>query len=168
MAIRERVITAVRSLDGAQLVQRPEPNAWSVGEVLEHLCVSDELYEGRVRGAIAAARRDGGAPMRDWKPSFLGGMLAKLLANPGKMKAPKAFQPGPTPRGGVLEAFLAKQLAVIAMMNEGANVDWKATRVGSPALPFFAPKMNLGDCFNIHLVHSGRHTLQIERIIGRL
>jgi hypothetical protein len=165
-SVRERLIKVVRPLDGARLNERPEPNGWSVGEVLEHLCVSDELYMPKMTKLIAAARRDAGAANREWKPTLLGGMIAGALEKPRKVKALKVFQPGATPRNGVLEAFLALQQSVLRAMDDASSVDWRAVRLGSVAMPWFAPKMNLGDAFRIHAVHSVRHAGQIERVVA--
>lgn len=167
-ATRDRISAAVRPLDGAQLVERPEPNGWSVGEVLEHLCLSSELYDEPTRNLVRTAPRDAAAPGREWKSSFLGGLLAGALEKPGKMKAPKAFRPGPTPRNGVLEAFLAGEHLVSSTMVEATLLDWRALRMGSPALPSFFPKMNLGDVFRIYAVHNTRHAKQIERVAAQL
>lgn len=164
----ERIMKAVRPLDPSRLVQRPEPTGWSAGEVLEHLCVTDDAYSPILASALGTARRDAGAPAREWKPTFLGGMLAKFLAKPGKMPAPKTFQPGPTPRNGIVEAFVAGQHAALAMMEESATLDWRAVRVGSPAMPSWMLKMNLGDVFNVRAIHVARHAGQIERVVARL
>jgi hypothetical protein len=158
----------VRHLDGAQLMQRTEPTGWSAGEVLEHLCVTEELYERRLPKVLATARPDAGAPAREWKSSLFGGFLAGMLEKPAKMNAPMAFQPGPTPRNGVVEAFLAQELARVKAMDDAASLDWRAVRVGSPALPDFMPKMSLGDVFRVHVVHTTRHAKQIERVVGKL
>ena len=167
-ASRKRIESAARPLDGAQLVERPEPNGWSVGEVLEHLCVAGEHYTEPTRKLMRSARPDAGAPAREWKPSLLGGLIAGALAKPRKMKAPKAFQPGPTPRNGVLEAFLAGERQVSAAMVEATLLDWRALRMSSPALPGFFPKMNLGDAFRIYSVHIARHANQIERVAAKV
>jgi hypothetical protein len=53
-------------------------------------------------------------------------------------------------------------------MDDAASYDWRALRIGSPALPSWAPKMNVGDGFRIHVVHLTRHSHQIERLVGLL
>lgn len=161
---RKRIESTARALDGAQLVQRPQRDAWSVGEVLEHLCLSGEVYDEPIRQVVHSARPDAAAPAREWKSSLLGGMIASSLAKPRKIRAPKLFQPGPTPRNGVLEAFLAGERLVSATMVEATLLDWRALRIATPALPGFFPKMNLGDAFRIYAVHITRHAGQIERV----
>ncbi len=167
-SVRERLEKVVRPLDGAKMNEHPEPGGWSIGEVLEHLCVSDELYEPKMRKLIAGARRDAAAANREWKPTLLGGMIAGGLEKPRKLKALKVFQPGRTPRQGVLEAFFGLQHAMLGLLDDASSVDWGKVKLGSVAMPWFAPKMNLGDTFRIHAVHTLRHTAQIERVAAAL
>lgn len=167
-AIRQRIADLVKPIDTARLAQRTEPNGWSAAEVLEHLVISDELYASRVATLLKTARPDGGAPAREWKPTVLGKFLATILSKPGKVRAPKKFQPGPSPRNGVAEAFLARELVAAQTMDDAASLDWRALRIGSPALPSWAPTMNLGDIFNIKVVHLTRHAKQIERVLSKL
>jgi hypothetical protein len=165
---RERIAAIVRPLDAAQLNEHPEPNGWSVAQVLEHLCVSDERYEDPLASLLANTRPDAGAPAREWKPSFIGGMIAGSLLKPKPLKSPKVFRPGQTPRNGVAEELLAREMRFVNAMDGAALYDWKALRISSPALPSWAPKMNLGDGFRIHIVHLTRHSHQIERVAGKL
>lgn len=167
MATRTRIADLVRPLDPSRLVAHPEPKGWSIGEVLEHLCVSDELYEERLQAVMRSAPRDAGAPFRDWRPSLLGGFLARTLLNPRRVRAPRTFVPGATPRNGVVEAFVALEMAFVKRMDDSASLDWNKLRVGSPALPSFMPKLNLGDVFRTHVVHVTRHVAQIERLAGQ-
>jgi hypothetical protein len=136
--------------------------------VLEHLVVADELYEEPLARLMRNSRQDAAAPARDWKPSFVGGRIAAALLNPKPLKGPKVFRPGPSPRNGVVEALLAREMRFVQAMDAAASFDWRALRIGSPALPSWAPKMNLGDGFRIHIVHLTRHSRQIERLVGRL
>jgi len=167
-ASREKIAAMVRPLDSSKLNEHPEPKGWSVGQVLEHLCISDELYEEPFNALLRNSRQDAGAPARDWKSSFIGGLIAKGLTNPARLKAPKVFRPGPTPRNGVVEALLARETRFVQAMDAAASFDWRALRIASPALPSWAPKMNLGDGFRIHTVHVTRHARQIERLVGML
>lgn len=161
----QRVAELARRLDPEELVRRPQAGSWSVGEVLEHLCVVDELSRAIVIRLLAAAPRDAGAPLREWKSTLIGGLIAWGLENPRKMKGPRAFRIGPTPRGGVVEDFLARDSRFIQGMDDAASLDWNALRLPSAALPRIAPKMNLGDSFRINVVHVRRHLGQMERAV---
>lgn len=166
---RERIAKLVRPLSPAQLNEHPEPNGWTVGQVLEHLILADEKYDRPVTELLNRSPRDASAATREWKPSFIGKLIANSLLNPKPIKrGPRAFRPGPTPRNGVVDAFLARELKFIQAMDDAMPYDWKKLRIGSPALPGWAPKMNLGDGFRIHVVHVTRHSRQIERLAGKL
>jgi hypothetical protein len=161
----QRVAALARSLDPEQLVRRPQSAGWSVGEVLQHLCVSDELYRKPLLALVSRARPDAGAPAREWKPTIAGNLLASMLENPRRMKAPRSFRPGPTPRPGVVEDFLARDSRMIELMDTAATLDWRALRMASPALPLPILRFNLGDVFRIHVVHVRRHLGQMERVV---
>ena len=168
IATRERIAAMTRPLDPARLAEHPEPTGWSVGEVLEHLLVADERYEAPLTAMLRSARRDAAAPAREWTPSFIGGLIASSLLKPRKLKSPKVFRPGPTPRNGAVEALVSREIRFVQAMDDAANLDWRALRIASPALPRWAPKMNLGDGFRIHVVHLTRHARQIERLVAQL
>jgi hypothetical protein len=168
IATRERIAAMVRPLDSAKLNEHPESKGWSVGQVLEHLRIADELYEAPLAALLSRSPRDAGAPARNWKPSFIGGLIAKGLLNPKPLNGPKVFRPGPTPRNGIVEELLAHEMEFVTEMDDAASYDWRALRIRSPALPAWAPKMNLGDGFRIHVVHLTRHSRQIERLVGKL
>jgi hypothetical protein len=175
-ALRERALTShrevavlVRPLNPEQLVRRPPDGGWSVGEILEHLLVAEGEYEPLVEEVLRKARPDAGAPLREWTPTLFGGFLARSLERPRRIPSPKKARPGGTPRGGVLEKFLALQTALIARMDAAAGYDWRALTLHSPLVPaLFRPlaRMNLGDSFSISVVHVERHTRQMERTIA--
>src|SRR5690348_10410388 len=166
---RDRIATLVRPIDPARLNEHPEPNGWSIGQVLEHLLRADEKYEEPFRRLLNESPRDAAAAAREWKSSFIGGMIASSLINPKPIKlGPRNFDPGPTPRQGALDAFLTRELRFLQAMDDALSYDWRKLRIGSPALPGWAPKMNLGDGFRIHVVHVTRHSRQIERLAAKL
>lgn len=169
VASHERIATLVRPFDSARLNEHPEPNGWSLAQVLEHLCLANELYEAPMKQLLNRTLPDAGAAAREWKTSLIGGMIASSLINPKPLKrGPRAFRPGPTPRAGVAEAFHAGELRFLEGLDDGLRYDWRAIRIASPALPGWAPKMNLGDGFRIHVVHVTRHSRQIERLVSKL
>ena len=83
-----------------------------------------------------------------------------MLEKPGKLRAPKKFQPGPTPRSGIVEAFLARELNVVKTMDDSSSLDWSALRLVSPALPSFAS-------LTTSLVSPPRKLRSIERFFVR-
>jgi hypothetical protein len=164
LALRDRIAALARPLDPERLVRRPAAGGWSVGEVLEHLCVADELYAKPLATLTYGARHDAAAPLREWKPTLLGKFIAGALENPRKMRAPGAFRPGPTPRNGVVEDFLTRDSRFVRTMEDAASLDWRALRMNPPTIPLL--KINLGDVFRIRVVHVRRHLGQMERVLA--
>lgn len=168
VAARDRIDALVRPLSLAQLDAHPEPNGWSVGQVLEHLRIAGELMEAPAAEMLRTARKDPGAAAREWKPSVLGGLIASSLMKPKPLKGPKVFRPGPTPRAGIVDEWFAGERRFLTDLDAAGDLDWRALRIRSAAMPAWAPKMNLGDGFRIHAVHIERHSHQIERLVGGL
>ena len=71
IASRDRIVTLVRPFDEARLNEHPEPKGWSVAQVLEHLCLADELYAKPLAQLLARSPADAGAAAREWKSSFI-------------------------------------------------------------------------------------------------
>jgi hypothetical protein len=67
-----------------------------------------------------------------------------------------------------VEELLSRELEFVKEMDDAMSYDWRALKIKSPALPSWAPKMNLGDGFRIHIVHLTRHSHQIERVAAKL
>ena len=97
LASHRRLAELTRPLDPERLVRRPPAGGWSVGEVLEHLCVSEEAYEPLVSALLRQARPDAGAPAREWSPSLFGKLLVRSLEGTGKLPSPKVVRPGTSP-----------------------------------------------------------------------
>ena len=168
-ATRDQLTAILRPLNSAQLNEHPEPKGWSVAEVIEHLCVSEEAYSDQFKATVRAARPDAGAAARVWHPTFLGKMIAGSLEKPRPLKAPKMFQPSNTPRNGAAEALLSMEHAFVKSIDDAASLDWNKVKMGTPVFPDWMPKMmNLGDAFRIHVVHVSRHARQIARLAGKI
>jgi hypothetical protein len=159
----ESVASEVRDLDAEQLLRKPAPDAWSVGEVLEHLTLMDALFLAAVEPLVRAARPNAAAPDKPYRESFIGKNIAGSLLAPKALKSPKAAVPG-TPRAGVADAFLAGDARFLEMMESARTLDWNALRLRPPPAPWLPLRLNLGDVFHIHAVHVRRHLAQIRRV----
>ena len=165
LALIDRTASLTRPLDPEQLVRRPSNGGWSVGHVLEHLCVTSELYEPPIRQLLQSARRDAAAALRPWKPTLVGKLTVNMFERPMRMSTPKRMAPAASPRGGVVESFLAHQRTLTALLDEASGFDWRRLRMSSPVvrLPL---RFNLGDVFSILVVHTERHARQMERVVA--
>jgi hypothetical protein len=164
-ALRDGIVAITRPLDPERLLRRPPDGGWSVGHVLEHLCVTSELYEPPLRALLHGAPPDAAAPLREWKPTLIGGFMARTFAKPAKLPTPRSMAPAATPRGGVVEAFLMHLDTQARLLDDASNLDWRRLRMASPAVPVPLKVFNLGDVFSILVVHAERHARQIERVV---
>lgn len=164
LSLHQRVATLARGLDPEQLVRRPSVPGWSVGEVLEHLCVADEAYAKPLATALHRAHIDAGAALREWRPSFMGRIIVKALESPKPVRAPRRIRPGTVPRNGVVEDFLTRDARLLHRMDDAASIDWNDAKLAPPVIPLPVVKLNVGDVFRIHVVHVRRHLAQMERV----
>jgi hypothetical protein len=157
----ERIRSTVAGLTPEELRQPPANGGWSIAEVLEHLIVSADSYLERLRNIVVREKRAGDDPNRTWKPSLMGRLLVQSFRSPRKMRAPKIYRPGLTPRPRVLEEFLQRQEEASRLIAESADLDWRGIRFVSPVTSLV--RMNLGDALTVLVAHAERHAEQIER-----
>lgn len=158
--------SATRVLSAAQLAQRPSWGGWSVGEVFEHLCITDGLYVAPLQ-ALFAAEHATSAPRRSpaWTPTLFGRLLLWSInpSNARKSPAPAAFRPGAV-RDHVVESWLAQVERTRALMREADGLDLRRLKLSSPAAKLI--RLNAGDAFALCAVHAQRHLGQVARTIA--
>lgn len=159
-----RALTA--GLTPARQAHRPSWGGWSVGEVFEHLCVTDGLYVAPLR-ALFAAERSRTTPRlgNAWRPTLWGRMLLWSVnpSNTRRAPAPKVFLPGPAPRAHVIDAWLAQVETNRALLREAEGLDLRQLKLSSPAARLI--RLNAGDAFAIMTVHAQRHLGQVQRTL---
>jgi hypothetical protein len=165
----EQLDEEVRRLTGdlteADLHRRPADGGWSIGQVFEHLLIANGLYLARMRPLIARARaHETDRPVATWQPSFVGRFLIRSLGadSTRKVRAPKVFRPGPSPRRHVVAAFLELQRDLAALLSDADGLDWSRLRLSSPVGRLI--RINVGDAFVLLVVHARRHMVQVRRI----
>lgn len=167
VATAERAEGVAAELDEAAMAWSPPGGGWSVGQVLEHLVTTDREYLGKMRPAIAGARRrGGGGTSRPWKPTWVGGMIARATdpAATKRVPTPRRFRPAGPPRPDVAARFRASREELAALLDEVGGLDLRRVRVVSPVSALV--RMNLGDAFLILTLHGERHLQQIARVTG--
>lgn len=166
-----RIARAAGGLGARQLQWRPPGGGWGIGDVLEHLVASNEDYLARLRPLVADGARGTGAAVRavqpgggadGWRPSLMGGFLARSLRAPRRLPAPKRWRPASAARADALERFLAGEREVARLLRASLDLDWRRTRLASPVSRLV--RLNLGDAFEVIAAHSSRHAGQLERV----
>ena len=57
---REGTMSLIQNLSQVQADFKPSSDSWSVGQVVQHLLMTEDLYRGQIQEMIAMARRGGG------------------------------------------------------------------------------------------------------------
>lgn len=161
-AVITRIRDTVSAVPSDTLSRRPSDGGWSIAEVLEHLIISADSYLHALRPILQQGGNARADSSSEWKPSFMGGLLAQSLRNPRKMPTAKSLKPGPQPRPRVLEEFVQRQEEVGRLLTDANALDWRRVPMRSPILPIV--RMNLGDALTVLVVHAERHAAQIERV----
>jgi hypothetical protein len=147
-----------------ELSQPPAPGAWSAADNLMHLAVASQALVPRMTrtlGKLAdAGKRTDGPSRADW----LGGLYARWLEPPARLKvrAPSPFVP-PVGMGAedALQAFLAEQERVLALVEQSVGLDLAARKVPSPVSRYI--RYNVLSAFRIVVAHERRHLSQARR-----
>jgi hypothetical protein len=160
-----RYRAAIARLTPAQVAWNPPEGGWSIAQVFEHLCVTDEAqfpqWERVIRSPNAARKTSRDAP---WAPRLAGKFVVKGLLGERKTKSPPKFQIGDTARPNVTETLVGYIDRVLALIEESTPLEWRRVKLGSAALPIL--RYNLGDTWLIEAVHLERHAGQIERVLN--
>jgi hypothetical protein len=163
--VRRESESAFAGLAPAQLAWRPEPRAWSIGQVAAHLRTTNELYRPRMEKAIQQARARGRTRSDAYRPTLMGGWLVRSMGAERKMPAPRVFQP-PAPGDRDWEAEVARyretQDWLAELLAAAQGVSLTGSRVASPVSRII--RMNLGDAFALWLAHDRRHLGQVRRL----
>lgn len=172
LAQQVRVIAAeVRAdylpLSPEQRWWRPAPGSWSIGEVFDHLVVTDRLYHPRIRAAIERTRAAGLQATAPYRPTFFSRLLLGMVRpdSPKKLPAPKPYRPAADPAHAQrIEDFLAQQDALLALMRDAEGWDLNRKRFGNPVIGLL--RQSIGDGLAIVVTHQRRHVLQAKRVRG--
>jgi hypothetical protein len=147
-------------LEYLQIGWRPPEGGWSIGQVFEHLILTDQPYLELIPPLLEKAQRGDAA----WKPSMMGGFITRAVS-PGtarKIKARKGFQPGPEPRANVIDEYIEVRERLLPLIEQAKGVDLNKASMKSPVMGLI--RYNLGDAFMILTKHTQRHLQQIERV----
>lgn len=149
------------------LALRPSWGGWSIGEIFEHLCLTDGSYEAPLRALIRDAKaRNEVLQSHEWRPSIAGRLLLWAInpANTRKQQAPPVWRPGFTPRAEVVDAWLAQVDRTRALMRDADGLELRRLKLSSPAARII--RLNMGDAFALAATHSARHMNQVRRTLA--
>lgn len=160
----QRAIALARGLSVEQLNWKPRPESWSVGQCLEHLCLSGEVYVGPIAKALNNQRP---SPVETITPGWFGAWFIRSFIAPSpvtkKARAPGKIKPVlSVVEPSVLDRFLAANREVRALIERAQPYDVNRIRFANPFVPII--RFTVGTGFEIISKHEDRHLLQAERV----
>ena len=158
---RAEVVASGLSL--TQLNWQPWQEAWSVGQCLDHLRITNEILVP-VLGAALEARQHRSVDeiSLGWFSRWFIRMY--IAPNPGgaRARAPRKITPVRQVDPNVLNSFLRSTEAARALVQQASNYDVNRIRYRNPFIPLL--RFTVGAGFEIIAKHAGRHLLQAEGV----
>jgi hypothetical protein len=115
--------------------RRPTPERWSLGEHLEHLAITTELYVDLLRDAFAEARERGWTGDAPYRRGPVGGLSVRAMEPPVRLKlrAPRIMRPpSEAGRDEVAARFGEAHDAFLQVLADADDVDLGRVMVTSP------------------------------------
>ena len=159
-----RAISLARGLSVAQLNWRPRPDVWSVGQCLEHLCMSNEVYIAPMLEALGT--RPAGA-VNEITPGWFGRWFIRKFIEPTtqttRARAPRKIAPvAKAIDASILDRFIASNAGVRDVIARAEGHDVNRVRFKNPFAPVI--RFTVGTGLQIIARHNHRHLLQAERV----
>src|SRR5690606_2857342 len=120
------------ALNREQLNWRPPDGGWSVGQCLEHLIKTSEIYSEDFRSIADGTRAT--SFWENWSPlsSFFGRFLTSYMdKDEKKVKTTERFVPPSEIEENIVDRFEASQQELISLIDSTSNADWDRTKLTS-------------------------------------
>ncbi|MCC5917678.1 MAG: DinB family protein [Cryomorphaceae bacterium] len=147
------------SQNADKLNQKPNPDAWSALECIEHLNRYGDFYLPEVEAVLRNAPRK---PAKTFKSGFLGNKFAKMMLPSENMKKMKTFK-DKDPAGSdltveVLEKFKDQLFQWLNIFDECKKVNLTKVKTSISISKWI--KLRLGDTLRVVVYHNERHVRQ--------
>jgi len=162
-AADQRAELVARGLSLDQLNWRSRPDAWSVGQCLEHLRITNEVYLPAI--SIALEGRPRSAVQEITIGRFSRWFIRNYIApNPGgaRARAPRKIEPARQVDQAILEAFLRGNQVVRELVVRASAYNVNRIRFKNPFIPIL--RFTVGTGLEIVTQHQSRHLLQAESV----
>jgi hypothetical protein len=150
-------------LTAEQLNWQPAPGSWSIGQCLEHLCITNEFY---VTSISAALTEQPDSPIEQIAPGWFARWFIRSFVelSPGskRIRAPRKIRPAARVDDAVLDRFLSgnRSCRELILRARGKNVNH--IRFWNPFI--LGVRFTVGTGLEIIGSHERRHLLQAERV----
>jgi len=159
----ERAEKVVEGLGEEQINWQPAPGCWSVGQCLEHLCITNEAYLPAISTALKGRPDE---PVEQIIPGWFGGWFIRNFIEPSpqskRAPAPPKIRPSAIVGLSVLDRFLSSNQVCRTLIADARNKDVNHIRFWNPLVKGI--RFTVGTGLEIIAGHERRHLLQAERV----
>ena len=164
--ISDKVLETFGDLSAEQLNWKPNENAWSIAQCLEHLIVTNDLYFENIQKVTDGTHRNNIFSKIPFATDIISFGMKKILSPDwkGKMKTFKMFEPSFSEVSeDILERFGENQNKFITLMEATKDLEIRKIKIAEPIGS--AVNLRLIDAFEILVVHEQRHFNQAKRVL---
>jgi hypothetical protein len=162
-AADQRATELAKGLAPQQINWKPSQDAWSVGQCLEHLRVTNDVYLPAISTSLTDRPH---LAVQEITPGWFGQWFIRSYIEPSpeskRARAPGKITPGTQVEPDVLDRFLATNHAVRELVRRASDYDVNRIRFKNPFIPLL--RFTVGTGFEIVSRHQRRHLLQAERV----
>lgn len=156
-----RLKKAVDDLNDDQLNWSPEKGRWSIGQILEHLALSNRHYITLTSYALGNANEHKADP--ELRHTKVGSLLIKAAGPGTNTPVPMPFKPDEKHyHHDIVERVIREHEIFRKYIAKSKGRDICSLTFGNPLMP--AAKMNVADAYRLVDVHGDRHVRQIEEV----
>ena len=151
-------------LTADQLNWKPGAGAWSVGQCVEHLCRSNEVYVAAIAESLGVAPT---GAVDEIAPGWFGRWFIRTYIEPTPLerraRAPRKTAPiAARIDTSILDRFIASNAAVRDVASRAREYDVNHVRFRNPFVPLIW--FTIGTGLQIIARHNHRHLIQAERV----
>ncbi len=162
-AADRRAERLAKGLTPEQLNWKPRPDAWSVGQCLEHLYIANQVYLPAISNSLEGRRR---SRAQEIAPGWFGRWFIRKYIEPSsesrRARAPKKIEPRQQVEASILESFLRSNQVARELVYIASDYDVNRIRFKNPFVPML--RFTVGTGLEIVSKHQRRHLLQAERV----
>jgi hypothetical protein len=159
----QRATALAKNLTSQQLNWTPSAGAWSVGQCLEHLCITNHVYLEPISSALVGGRL---GSVDEITPGWFGRWFIRNYIEPSstgrRSPAPKKIKPPSNADPSILRRFLTSNDRARELVRSAASHDVNRIRFRNPFVGVV--RFTVGTGFEILSKHQRRHLLQAERV----
>lgn len=150
-------------LSEPQLNWQPDSSSWGIGQILDHLRITNESYLPPLSAALSNAPH---SPVEEIHPGFFGAFFLRKFVEPSTetkpVPAPGKIKPHSRVGTEVLALFLSINESTRHLIIRARDANVNRIRFWNPIVPGI--RFTVGTGFQIIASHERRHLLQAERV----